>query len=110
VVERQLETLRNLASRGLPEAVELLDAHPAARPPDAARRVAAFQSPLEFHFRALVREGIAQPGRGRDDYVDVNLLPHARGNLFTARLRGTTERCVLKRFVALGTAADGFEV
>ena len=29
---------------------------------------------------------------------------------FTARLRGGVERCVLKRFAAQGTAADGVEV
>jgi mitogen-activated protein kinase kinase len=37
-------------------------------------------------------------------------LPHARGNVFTARLRGTPDRCVLKRFAALGAAGDGVGV
>jgi len=121
-VEGHLDALRRLAARGLPEAAQLLASHPAARPPETGAlggdkgtsglsgSGGQEESPLEFHFRALVREGVAQPGRGRDDYVDIEALPHARGNVFTARLRGTAERCVLKRFAALGAAGDGVGV
>ena len=85
-VEGCLDHLRTLQRRGLPEAAALLDKHPAAQPPKpAARAGAADESPLEFNFRKLVREGVALPGRGREDYVDVTPLKDAHGSATPSR-------------------------
>lgn len=89
------EGARALAAADCPDALRLLRAMHPPPPP------AAHATELDRMWAELQDAGVALPFR-RADYTDDAQVARSHSNVFSARLRGSEERVVLKEFSALG--------